>query len=136
MHPDDVSDAFAYIQAVQARDVDTACTVVKELGPELRRLLLDVAERVIVPVTALDDQDEELHADSFALEALGRIFLEVLRDGNALCPAVDTAIARILTEDHQYVADVLRQLETVGVGQALDAHPAPAGAHPVCLTIV
>ncbi|MFD4862978.1 hypothetical protein [Streptomyces atratus] len=37
------------------------------VGTELRWLLLDIAERVIVPVTALDDQNEELRADSFAL---------------------------------------------------------------------
>ncbi len=49
--------------------------------------------------------------------------------------AVVTFIAQILAEDHENVPDVLRQLEAVGVGQALDAHPAPAGAHPVRLTI-
>ncbi|MFE2038608.1 hypothetical protein ACFXBB_36380 [Streptomyces scopuliridis] len=48
---------------------------------------------------------------------------------------IDFAV-QILTEDHEDVAYVLRQLEAVGVGQALDAHPAPAGAHPVRLTIV
>ncbi|WKU42672.1 hypothetical protein Q3V23_00485 [Streptomyces sp. VNUA116] len=41
---------------------------------------------------------------------------------------IDFAL-QVLTEDHEDVADVLRQLEAVGVGQALDAHPAPAGAH-------
>ncbi|MFC9219268.1 hypothetical protein ACFT8W_00305 [Streptomyces hygroscopicus] len=43
---------------------------------------------------------------------------------------------QMLTEDHEDVADVLRQLEAVEVGQALDAHPAPAGSLPVRLTIV
>ncbi|WP_258056111.1 hypothetical protein [Streptomyces sp. Ru62] len=43
---------------------------------------------------------------------------------------------QFLTEDHEDIADTLRQLEAVGVGQALDAHPAPAGAHPVRLTAV
>jgi hypothetical protein len=37
---------------------------------------------------------------------------------------------------HEDVADTLRQLEAVGVGQALAAHPAPAGAHPVRLNVV
>ncbi|MEV5176447.1 hypothetical protein AB0L10_36385 [Streptomyces flaveolus] len=49
--------------------------------------------------------------------------------------AVITFIAQILAEDHENVPDVLRRLEAVGVGQALDAHPVPAGAHPVRLTI-
>jgi hypothetical protein len=39
--------------------------------------------------------------------------------------------AQVLTEDHEDVVDTLRQLEAVGVGQALDAHPTPAGSHPV-----
>ncbi|MFE5098036.1 hypothetical protein ACFRCI_49455 [Streptomyces sp. NPDC056638] len=92
-----------------------------------RWLLLDIAERAIVPVTALDDQNEELCADSFALEALGRILLEVLRDGDALCPTVDTAVARtvirfaekILTEEGQDVADVLAQRRRTGDAGAL-----------------
>ncbi|MEU7627121.1 hypothetical protein AB0B95_33635 [Streptomyces hygroscopicus] len=46
---------------------------------------------------------------------------------------IDFAL-QMLTEDHEDVADVLRQLEAVGVGQALDAHPAPAGSLPVRLT--
>lgn len=61
-----------------------------------------------------------------------------------MCPASSTGIARaiirftaeILTEDHQDVADVLEHLGTVAVNQALDACPAPAGAHPVRLTVV
>ncbi|MEW2490458.1 hypothetical protein [Streptomyces sp. NPDC048411] len=48
---------------------------------------------------------------------------------------IDFAV-QFLTEDHEDVADVLCQLEAVGVGQALDAHPAPAGAHPVRLSIM
>ncbi|MER7496446.1 hypothetical protein ABT033_28105 [Streptomyces pharetrae] len=43
---------------------------------------------------------------------------------------------QFLTEDHEDVADTLRQLEAVGVGQALDAHPAPTSAHPALLTAV
>jgi hypothetical protein len=43
---------------------------------------------------------------------------------------------QFLTEDHEDVADTLRQLEAVGMGQALDAHPAPTGAQPVRLTAV
>ncbi|GGN45402.1 hypothetical protein [Streptomyces fuscichromogenes] len=50
--------------------------------------------------------------------------------------AVIDFAAQFLTEDHEDVADILRQLEAVGVGQALDAHPAPAGGQPVRLSIV
>ncbi|MFG2873889.1 hypothetical protein ACGFYU_02570 [Streptomyces sp. NPDC048337] len=50
--------------------------------------------------------------------------------------AVIDFAAQFLTEDHEDVADALRQLEAAGVGQALDAHPTPAGAHPLHPSIV
>jgi hypothetical protein len=47
--------------------------------------------------------------------------------------AVIAFVRQVLTEEEhgETVAGVLRQMEAVGFGQALDAHPAPAGAHPV-----
>lgn len=36
MHPADVAGAFAYIRALQARDIDTAGAVANDAGPELR----------------------------------------------------------------------------------------------------
>ncbi|MFE3074357.1 hypothetical protein ACFXGN_32420, partial [Streptomyces sp. NPDC059247] len=43
MDPQDVADAFSYIRALQADDIDTACAVIEETGgTEMRRLLLDV----------------------------------------------------------------------------------------------
>jgi hypothetical protein len=50
--------------------------------------------------------------------------------------AVIDLAAQFLTEDDEDVADTLRLLEAVGVGKALDAHPAPAGSHPVRLAVV
>ncbi|EDX20216.1 MULTISPECIES: hypothetical protein [Streptomyces] len=50
--------------------------------------------------------------------------------------AVIEFVLQFLTDDHEDVAEVLRQLEAVGVGQALDAHPAPDGARKVRLSIV
>ncbi|MFF3505674.1 hypothetical protein [Streptomyces sp. NPDC003247] len=132
MHPDDVADAFAYIRALQARDIDTAGAVANNIGPELRELLLDVAARIFIPVTAVDDCDGEPCAHSFLAAALGRLLLEVLRDGDGACLAFPPGIAQtiirftenILTEDHGDVADVLRQLEAAGMRQAMEAHPA------------
>ncbi|MFE4336027.1 hypothetical protein ACFRQM_43730 [Streptomyces sp. NPDC056831] len=43
MAPDDIASAFAYIRAMQAGDIDTACAVIEDTGMEMRRLLLDVA---------------------------------------------------------------------------------------------
>ncbi|MFD0008486.1 hypothetical protein ACFVJ4_39780 [Streptomyces sp. NPDC127178] len=75
MEPDDVAAAFAYIRAMQAGDIDTACAIADDTGPELHRLLLDVAARVFIPVTAADDHDGEPCAHSFLAAALGRLLL-------------------------------------------------------------
>ncbi|MFE3931878.1 hypothetical protein [Streptomyces sp. YIM B13508] len=50
--------------------------------------------------------------------------------GCIACAVTDFA-QQFLTEDHEDVADTLRQLEAVGVVQAPDAYPAPDGAHLV-----
>jgi hypothetical protein len=53
MEADYVAAAFAYIRALQADDIDTACAVANDTGgQELHQLLLDVAARVIIPITA------------------------------------------------------------------------------------
>ncbi|WP_331755418.1 hypothetical protein OG936_39520 (plasmid) [Streptomyces sp. NBC_00846] len=96
MDPDDIISAFAYIRAVQARDVETACAVVEEIGPELRQLLLDVAERIIIPVTAVDDRDRDLSGESFVVEALGRMLLDILRVDDDVCPAACPGIAQAI----------------------------------------
>lgn len=132
MEPEDVADAFAYIRALQTGDIDTAGAVANDTGPELRRLLLDVAARIVIPITAVDDCDGEPCAHSFLAAALGRLLLEVLRHGDGACMAFPPGIAQtivrftenILTEEHADVADVLRQLEAAGMKQAMEAHPA------------
>lgn len=130
MEPEDIAAAFAYIQALQADDIDTACAVADDTGPVLHRLLLDVAARVFIPVTAADDHDGEPCAHSFLAAALGRLLLEMLCDGTCLggVPGIADTITRftenILTDDHGDVADVLRQLEAAGMKQAMEAHPA------------
>ena len=129
MEPEDVADAFAYIRALQAADIDTACAVIDGMGPEALKMLLDVAARVVIPITAADDHDGEPCAHSFLTAALGRLLLELLYD--SVCLAGAPGIARtlirftenILTEDHGDVADVLRQLEAAGMKQAMEAHP-------------
>ncbi|MGV2916356.1 hypothetical protein [Streptomyces alfalfae] len=134
MELDDVADAFAYIRALQTGDIDTACAVADDTGPELHRLLLDVAARVFIPVTAVDDCDGEPCAHSFLAAALGRLLLELLSHGVCLggLPGIADTITRfaenILTDDHGDVADVLRQLEAAGMKQAMGVHSAPAGA--------
>lgn len=129
MELDDVVDAFAYIRALQAGDIDTACAVADATGPELHRLLLDVAARVFIPVTAADDHDGDPCAHSFLAAALGRPLRELLCHGECLAsaPGIAATITRftdnILTDEHGDVADVLRQLEAAGMKQAMEAHP-------------
>ncbi|MFF1481433.1 hypothetical protein ACFVYD_28445 [Streptomyces sp. NPDC058301] len=91
MEPEDVADAFAYIRAWQARDIDTAGAVADDMGPDLHRLLLDVAARVFIPVTAVDDCDGEPCAHSFLEAALGRLLLEFLCHGVCLANAPGVA---------------------------------------------
>ncbi|MFD3658123.1 hypothetical protein [Streptomyces sp. NPDC058620] len=130
MEPEDIAAAFAYIRALQADDIDTACAVADDTGQELHRLLLDVAARIFIPITAVDDRDGEPCAHSFLAAALGRLLLELLCHGECLAnaPGVAATIVRftenILTGDHGDVADVLRQLEAAGMEEAMEAHPA------------
>ncbi|MFF3934263.1 hypothetical protein [Streptomyces hirsutus] len=143
MTPDAAISAFTYLRAVQAGD--TAAREFAGAEPRMPALLVDVAMRIVVPVTALPGPDAgEPCEDTFALEALGRVFVTTLRTWAQAGPDAAESITRaviyfaqqFLTEDHEDVAGVLHHLEAVGVGQALDAHPAPASAPPVRLTTV
>jgi hypothetical protein len=128
MEPEDIADAFAYIRALQADDIDTTCAVADARGPELHQLLLDIAAHVFIPITAVDDHDGGPCAHSFLAAALGRLLLELLRHGVCMggLPGIAETITRfaenILTEDHGDVTDVLRQLEAAGMTQAMEAH--------------
>ncbi|MFI9311500.1 hypothetical protein [Streptomyces triculaminicus] len=143
MTPDAVISAFNYLRAVQAGDAETAAGFA---AAELRMpaLLLDVADRVVLPITTLPGAQNSVPCDdSFALEALGKVFLGTLRsreqaDTDAaagIARAVIRFTAEILTEDHEDVPDILEQLMAVALDQALEAHPAP-GAHLVHRTVV
>lgn len=71
MPPDAVLSAFHYLRAVEAGNTEAATGFPRD-DPRLPTLLVDVAQRLVVPVTALDGTDPEPSDDSFALEALGR----------------------------------------------------------------
>lgn len=123
MDPDAAISVFNYLRAVEAGDIEAAAEFAGTQR-QMAALLVDVAERIV---------------------ALGRVFLDTLRTWEQVCPATADGIAhaiiafaaQILTEDHEDVADILKQLEALAVGQALDAHPAPTtGAHSVRLTAV
>ncbi|MGW5852520.1 hypothetical protein ACWFQ8_32125 [Streptomyces sp. NPDC055254] len=107
--------------------------------------LVDAVERIVVPVTALPSPEAgEPTTEMFALETLGQVLVATLRTwaqagpdaAEGIACAVIDFVLQFLTDDHEDVAEVLRQLEAVGVGQALAAHPAPDGARLVRLSIV
>ncbi|MER5886942.1 hypothetical protein ABT160_24225 [Streptomyces sp. NPDC001941] len=135
MEPDDVAYAFAYIRSLQADDINAACAIAGEAGAELHRLLLDVAARVVIPVTAVDQHDGEPCTHSFLAAALGRLLLELLSEGECLAgaPGIAETITlfsqNILTDEDGDVADTLRQLEGA-VLQAGSVGPATASRAP------
>ncbi|MFF0451672.1 hypothetical protein ACFYT4_35890 [Streptomyces sp. NPDC004609] len=124
MTPHAAISAFNYLRAVAAGDTGAA----REFAgtePRMPALLTDVAERIVVPVTALPGPDaSEPCEDTFALEALGRVFVTSLQIWTQAGPDTAEGIARavidfaaqFLTEEHEDVADTLRQLEAVGRG--------------------
>ncbi|MFG2878875.1 hypothetical protein ACGFYU_28390 [Streptomyces sp. NPDC048337] len=144
MTPHAAISAFGYLRAVQASDVEAAREFA---GAESRmaELLVDAVERIVVPLTALPGPEAgEPTTEMFALEALGHVLVSTLRTwaqagpeaAEGIACAVINFVLQFLTNDHEDVAEVLRQLEAVGVGQALAAHPAPDNAHRVRLSIV
>ncbi|MFD9618124.1 hypothetical protein ACFWB2_12710 [Streptomyces virginiae] len=144
MTPHAAISAFSYLRAVQAGDLEAAHEFAGA-EPRMAELLVDVVERIVVPVTALPGPEAgEPSTETFALEVLGQVLVASLRTWAQAGPDAAEGIARsvvdfvvqFLTDDHEDVAEVLHRLEAVGVGQAISAHPAPAGAHPVHLSIV
>lgn len=135
MTPDAVTHAFNYIHYVRALQTGAA-NAAPAFGEyaQLRTALLDVADRIITPITALPSPGEgDPSSDSFALEALGRIFLGVLHTEDDVCPSSAVGIAaaiisfaeEILTENPEDVTDTLEQLRAAALDQARGAHPAP-----------
>ncbi|MFI5867270.1 hypothetical protein [Streptomyces sp. NPDC051546] len=144
MTPYAVMITFNYLRAVEAGDIKTA-TKIASVEPELSALLLEIARSVIVPTTDLPGRDEEEVPcdDAFALAELGACFLNTLRSwqeqaGPGAAAGIALAVirftAQILTADHEDVADVLHQMNAIALGQALKAHPGPAGARLARIT--
>ncbi|MFI5942501.1 hypothetical protein ACIBCB_19910 [Streptomyces uncialis] len=136
MTPHAVTAAFDHLRAVQAGALEVAAALAAA-EPRTSAILVDVATRIVAPVTALPGPDMDAAcADTFALEALGHVFLSALRTWEQAGPDAAEGIARtvirftadVLTEDHE---DILRQLHAAALRQALDAHPTLAGAHPI-----
>ncbi|MFD8645932.1 hypothetical protein ACFV14_37130 [Streptomyces zaomyceticus] len=118
---------------MRASNFDPAGVLMQMSGTELNKMIMDVVELITGPVTAPDDQAQDLNSDSFDSEAVGRILLEVLGAGDATCTTTHTAIARavtrftaeILTEDGQRTDEVLAALQHAAEEQLIAAYEAP-----------
>lgn len=116
MTPHTAISAFGYLRAVESGDVEAA----REFAgaePRMAELLVDVVERIVVPVTALPCSEEgEPSTEMFALEALGRVLVTSLRmwaqagpeAAEGIACAVIEFVLQFLTDDHEDVAEVLR----------------------------
>ncbi|MFF8452737.1 hypothetical protein ACF06Q_34315 [Streptomyces leeuwenhoekii] len=78
MKPDAVLSAFSCLLAGKAGDTEAAARFAGA-DPRMPGLLVDGAERIIVPVTALCGTDPDPCDDSFAPEAVGRVLVATLR---------------------------------------------------------
>ncbi|MFF5474856.1 hypothetical protein [Streptomyces achromogenes] len=146
MTPDAVLSAFGYLRAVEAGDTEAAAGLAGA-DPRMPALLADAAERIIVPVTSLCGTDPDPCDHSFALEAVGHVLVATLHGWAQAGPggvegivhAVITFVRQVLTQEEsgETVADVQRQMEAVGFGQAeaRPSRPSPKGSLPGRLTI-
>ncbi|WP_143659092.1 hypothetical protein [Streptomyces sp. SA15] len=57
MSPNAVMTAFHYVQSLQEGDTETA-GMLANAQPRLRTLLIDVADRIVTPITALPSAAE------------------------------------------------------------------------------
>ncbi|MFJ4343177.1 hypothetical protein [Streptomyces sp. NPDC088915] len=133
MTPDAVMDVFDHLRAVSVDDTEFAGELAAA-EPRMPELIVDVVERIVVPVTTVGERGPEPCDDSFALDALGSVFVTTLRTWatagpHTAEPLARTAlhlITRLLVQDDEEPADVLEHLNSSALHQAIQAHPAPA----------
>ncbi|MFE1199950.1 hypothetical protein ACFW6E_45935 [Streptomyces olivaceoviridis] len=98
MTPHEAISAFSCLRAVQADDTGAA----REFAgaePRMPELLVDAATRIVVPITALPGPEAgEPCANTFALEALGRVFVTSLRIWAQAGPDTAEGIARAVID--------------------------------------
>ncbi|MFE4060603.1 hypothetical protein ACFXP3_30665 [Streptomyces sp. NPDC059096] len=138
-----VASAFDYLRAVQAGDTRTAGDLVAA-EPRMPAFLTGIAEGIVEAGTSLPGPDDDAPTwDSFALEALGKVFLRALRHWQQAGPGAAPGIAQtviafataILCEEHDDIAHELDGYELCAKGRLLlDARAASAAAYPVDTT--
>ncbi|MFD5644150.1 hypothetical protein ACFWIP_20800 [Streptomyces anulatus] len=130
---------FDYFLALQMGS-DAAVAGRAQADPELAFVLLRLAEDIIWPVTAVDEESTDPCADSFALDKVGCALLSALRDWARDSPTTAAAgIARSIIRftvnvipdpEHPDTADTLEAMHDEHLVLAHAVHSAP-GAHRV-----
>ncbi|MGA5499415.1 hypothetical protein ACPCSP_34465 [Streptomyces cinereoruber] len=112
MTPQAVIDVFDHLRAVSVDNTEFAGELAAA-EPQMPELIVDVVERIVVPVTTVGERTAEPCDESFALDALGSVFVTALRTLATARP--DTAeplartalhlITRLLVQDDEELAD-------------------------------
>ncbi|WP_326613770.1 hypothetical protein OHA57_00175 [Streptomyces anulatus] len=123
--PEQVERGFDYLLALQMGG-GAAVAGRAEADPQLAFVLLRLAEDIIWPVTAVDEETTDPCADSFALDEVGCVLLSALRDWARDSPTTAVpGIARFVEnvvpdpEDH---GDTRATLETMRDEHLVPAH--------------
>ncbi|MEE1753027.1 hypothetical protein [Streptomyces sp. SP18CS02] len=135
--PEQVERGFDYLLALQMGG-GAAVAGRAEADPELAFVLLRLAEDIIWPVTALDE-DADLCADSFVLDEVGCVLLSALRDWardspTTAVPGIARSIIRFIEnvipdpDDHGDTRATLEAMRDEHLSLPHAAHSAP-GAH-------
>ncbi|MEU9298537.1 hypothetical protein [Streptomyces sp. NPDC048266] len=135
--PEQVKRGFDYLLPLQMGG-GAAVAGWAEADPGLAFVMLRLAEDIIWPVTALDE-DADLCADSFVLDEVGCVLLSALRDwardsATTAVPGIARSIIRFVEnvvpdpDDHGDTCATLEAMRDEHLSLAHAAHSAP-GAH-------
>ncbi|WP_327310043.1 hypothetical protein OG730_43525 (plasmid) [Streptomyces sp. NBC_01298] len=116
LSPAQVQLAFDYVLALHARDDDAVDRLATELLPH-PGLLVAIAEELILPITALPDDVDDINADSFVLDQLGVLFMTAIHMWALDCPS--SAAPTIAHSIAHFVAQVF-VTEPTDVAHALE----------------
>ncbi|GGS83413.1 hypothetical protein [Streptomyces badius] len=135
--PDQVERGFDYLLALQMGG-GAAVAGRAEADPELVLVLLRLAEDIIWPVTAVDEETTDPCADSFALDEVGCVLLSALGDWvrdspTTAVPGIARAIIRFTVDiipgpDNEDTATTLETMRDEHRERARMVHPT-VGAH-------